>query len=96
VEILAETATFYNGNDSDNPRPIEEILYIALQKKGFITEDQRLDNKTFRVEETTAEERGGFMEHNGSALGDNSARSLGEHAYYPLSWNRRPICSNTV
>ena len=96
MEILAKTGTFYSGSNSNNPHTIKEILYTTLQKKGFTTEDQRLNNTTFRVEEATTEERGGFIEHNGSALGDNSARSLGEHAYYPLPWNRRPICSNTV
>jgi hypothetical protein len=63
-------------------------LYTALQKKDFTTEDQRPDNTAFRVEEATAEERGGFIEHDGSTPGDNSGRSPGEHAYYPLSWNR--------
>ena len=39
IEILIETGTFYSGSDSDNPHTIEEILYITLQKEGFITKD---------------------------------------------------------
>ena len=85
MEILAETSTFYGGSDDDDPHTIEEILYTALQKEGFTTEDQRLDNTAFRVEEATIEERGDFMDYNRSAPGDNSDRSLGEHAHYPLS-----------
>jgi hypothetical protein len=84
VEILAETGTFYS--DSDNPHTIEEILYTALQQKCFTMEDQRPDNAAFRVKEATAEERGGFIDHNESAPSDNSGRSLGEHTHYPLSW----------
>jgi len=54
-------------------------------------EDQRSDNTVFRIKETITEKRDGFMDYNGSALGDNLARSLGEYVYYPLMWNRRPI-----
>jgi hypothetical protein len=86
VEILTETGTFYSGSDSDNPYTIEEILYTTLQKEGFITKDQRPDNTAFRVKEATTEERGDFIDYTGSALGDNSDRSPGEHAHYPLSW----------
>lgn len=86
MEILAETGTFYNGSDGDNPHTIEDILYTTLQRKGFITEDQRPNNTAFRVEGAIAEERGGFIDHNGSAPGGNSGRSPGEHAHYPLSW----------
>jgi hypothetical protein len=43
-----------------------------LQKAGFTTEDQRSDNTAFEVEGATAE-RGGFIDHNGSAPDDTQA-----------------------
>jgi hypothetical protein len=48
-------------------------------------EDQRPDNTAFGVE-ATAEERGGSIDRNSSAPGDNSRGGPGEHAHYPLSW----------
>jgi hypothetical protein len=42
--------TFYSGGDDDVPT-IEEILYTALQKKGFPTADQGADNIILGVKE---------------------------------------------
>jgi hypothetical protein len=84
-KFLAETSTFYSGSNDDDLPTTEQLLYTTLQKEGFVTKDQRLDNTAFGVE-ATAEERGGLIDHNGSAPSDNSGRSPGEHTHYPLSW----------
>jgi hypothetical protein len=59
-------------------------LYTALQKEGFATENRRPDNTAFGVGDATIEERDGSPDDNGSALGDNSGGSPGEHAHYTV------------
>jgi hypothetical protein len=86
VEILVETSTFYGGSDDEDLLTIEDILYTALQKKGFTTADPEPDNTVLGVEEVASEERGGFIDHSRSASGDNSGGSPGERAHHPLSW----------
>lgn len=70
-----------NDNDDDCDLPsIEQLLYTTLQKEGFATEDQRPKNSAFVVGDA-----GSLDDDNGSALGDNSGGSLGEHVHCPLS-----------
>jgi hypothetical protein len=88
VEIQAETGTVYSssdGNDNDLPT-IKEILYTALQKKGFVVEDQGLNNTALGVEGATSKEKGRFINHSRSALGDTLGRSLGKRACYLCLW----------
>ncbi|TVY20230.1 hypothetical protein LARI1_G001640 [Lachnellula arida] len=67
--IQAETGTFYgggsgsgSGSDDDDLPTIEEILYPALQKKGFTTVDPSSDNTTL-VEEVASEEKASFIDY---------------------------------
>jgi hypothetical protein len=45
---------------------------------------------------TAVDERGGAIDYHGLALGDNSGGSLGERAYYPLSWKWTASFADTV
>jgi hypothetical protein len=65
--------------------PSNNCYILCCRREDFATEDQCPDNAAFAIKEATAEERGGFIDHDESALGDNSGGSLGEHAHYPLS-----------
>jgi hypothetical protein len=49
MENLAETGIIYRNNNKDNNNnyyfpTVEEILYTALHKEGFATEDLKLDH----------------------------------------------------
>ena len=66
-----------SGHDDDNDLP-------TLQREGFATENRRPDNTGFGVGDVTAEERGGSLDNNGSAPGENSGGSPGEHAQYTV------------
>ena len=83
MDIGVETSTI-NDDGYDLPS-IEQLLYTTLQKEGFAAEDQRPNNTAFGVGDAIAE-RGGSLDDNGSAPGDNSGGSRGEHTHYPLSW----------
>lgn len=76
---------YYNNENDDDCGlpPIEQLLYTTLQNEGFAAEDQRLNNIACGVGDVTVEERGGSLD-DGSAAGDNSGGSPGEH--YLLSW----------
>jgi hypothetical protein len=56
----------------------------VLQKEGFVTENRRLDNTAFGVEDVIAEEKGGSLDNNGSTLDNNLGGSPGEHTYYTI------------
>lgn len=74
-----------SGDDNDNDLPtVEEILYTALQKEGFATENRHPDNTAFGVGDATTEERGGSLDNNGSAPDDNSGGSPSEHTHYTI------------
>ncbi len=60
-------------------------MYTKLQKEGFTTADPNLDNTALGLGGLASEERGGFIDQSRSAS-DNLCGSLGERAYYPLSW----------
>jgi hypothetical protein len=51
LEILADTSTAYGGSDNNDFLTIEKILCTTLQRKGFRTEDQGLDNVVLGVKE---------------------------------------------
>jgi hypothetical protein len=71
-----------HNDDRDLPT-IQELLLTKLQEQGFVAEDRTRQDKTgLGVKEATAKERGGSIDHNGFAPGDNSGRSLRER---PLS-----------
>ncbi|KAI9779869.1 MAG: hypothetical protein M1839_007182 [Geoglossum umbratile] len=82
---VRKTSTVYGGNDKeeeedddddDNDLPtIEDLLYTTLKKEGFATEDSSLDHRVRGVGEVAVEERGGFTDHNWSALGEYSGGS---------------------
>jgi hypothetical protein len=49
VENLVETGIIYSDNNKENNSndyfpTVEEILYSALHKEGFATEDSKLDH----------------------------------------------------
>jgi hypothetical protein len=87
LEILAETSTFYNSSDNDNDNflTIKEVLCTTLQRKGFITVDQGLNNTVLRVKKVALGEKGDFINYNRLVLSDNLGRSLGEYTHHPLS-----------
>ncbi|KAF8850006.1 hypothetical protein BDZ45DRAFT_697068 [Acephala macrosclerotiorum] len=77
---IRETSTINDGDDNRNddsydPPSIEQRLYTTLQKEGFAAEDRRPNNTAFGVGDTIAEERGGSLDDNRSAPGDNSSGS---------------------
>jgi hypothetical protein len=86
LKILAETSTSYSSSDNNNNDfpIIKEILYTILQKKGFTTKNQGLDNTVLRVKKIALKKRGNFINHNRLVLGNNSGKSPDKCAYYSL------------
>jgi hypothetical protein len=75
LEILAKTCTFYSSSNNNNNDflTIKKILCIILQKKGFITKDQGLDNTVLRVKKIALKKRSDFINYNRSVLGCHGA-----------------------
>ncbi|KAI9770344.1 MAG: hypothetical protein M1839_003221 [Geoglossum umbratile] len=83
--IRTETSTVYSGNDKEEGNEdnddnhdlptIEDLLYTTLKKEGFATEDSSSDHRVRGVGEVAVKKRGGFTDHNRSALGQDSGGS---------------------
>jgi hypothetical protein len=84
------------NDDSRDLPTVEKLLLAKLQEQGFAAPDPNPGHKERGVEESAVDERGGAIDHHGSALGDNSGGSLGERAHYPLSWKWTASFADTV
>jgi hypothetical protein len=90
VEIQAETGNIHsdtdkeNNSDDDDYFPtVEEILYAALRKDGFATEDSSPDHTVRGIDEVAPEGTGVSAAHSRSKSDDGSGASRSEHAHYP-------------
>ncbi|PVH70373.1 hypothetical protein DL98DRAFT_597880 [Cadophora sp. DSE1049] len=80
--MLQDGGTVYDGSENDNDDDardlptIEELLFTKLQKEGFTAADPNPGHRERGAEEEATDEKGGAIDYYGSALGDNSSRSL--------------------
>lgn len=91
MEILAETGNIYNkidkenNNNNNNYFPIvKEILYTAIQKKGFAIEDSSPDHTAQGIDKVAPEETGAFADYSRSKSDNSLGTSRSKHTYYPL------------
>jgi hypothetical protein len=86
VENLAETGIIYSDNNKENNDyfpTVEEILYTALHKEGFATENSEPNKTAQEIDEGSSRERNSSIDYRMSMPDDGLGTSESERAHYP-------------